>query len=71
VLAGSIVEAVLIDYLVEAADKSGAKTQADVLKTDLDAAIAACRDAGILSDKTANLSSVIKGSDPGISSANA
>jgi hypothetical protein len=62
VLAGSIVEAVLVDYLIEAAQKAGdVKAEEEALKADLAHAIAACRDAGILSEKTANLSSVIKG----------
>jgi len=62
VLAGSIVEAVLIDYLVEVAEKAGdQKAREDALKADLADAITACKDAGILTEKTANLSSVIRG----------
>ena len=62
VLAGSIVEAVLIDYLIEASEKSTfPATLGDPLKADLAAAIVACRDAGILSEKTAALCSVIRG----------
>jgi hypothetical protein len=61
VLAGSIVEAVLIDYLIEVAEKSGdEKARVDAMKADLAAAITACKDAGILTEKTANLSSVIR-----------
>jgi hypothetical protein len=62
VLSGSIVEAVLIDYLLEAADKAGDQKARDhALKADLAEAITACKDAGILTEKTANLSSVIRG----------
>lgn len=61
VLAGSIVEAVLIDYLVEVAEKSNDQNAREAaLKADLAYAITACKDAGILTEKTAALSSVIR-----------
>ncbi|MGD0019035.1 MAG: hypothetical protein ABSD62_07240 [Candidatus Limnocylindrales bacterium] len=61
VLAGSIVEAVLIDYLLEAAEKSTAPAPSrDLLKIELGEAIDACKDAGVLSEKTAALSHVVR-----------
>ncbi len=61
VLAGSIVEAVLIDYLVEAVAKDPTATSlGDPLKMDLANAIAACKDAGVLTEKTASLSAVVR-----------
>jgi hypothetical protein len=55
VLAGSIIEAILIDHLlsINYADK-------DPLKMTLDEVIAACKNRGILSDTTAELSTVIR-----------
>jgi hypothetical protein len=61
VLAGSIIEAVLIDYLLEDAEKSkGPAPYGDPLKIELGPAIDACKDAGVLSEKTAALSYVIR-----------
>lgn len=58
VLAGSIIEAVLIDYLL-ATDYQKRKSS-DPLKMDLAQIISACEQDGILSQKAAELSSVIK-----------
>ena len=58
VLAGSIIEAVLIEYLTVAGYQ--AKTSIDPLKMDLAQAIAACRKEGVLTEKTEQLSSAIK-----------
>jgi hypothetical protein len=57
VLAGSIVEALLIDYLV--ATKEG-RTGKDPLKMDLAEAIALCRAEGVLTERTSDLSSVVR-----------
>lgn len=57
VLAGSIVEAILIDYLV--ADRH--VSWEDALKLDFGQAIKRCNDAGMISQKTVELSTVIKG----------
>ena len=56
VLAGSIVEAVLIDYLIS-------ETPADrerLLKLDLGKAIDECQKRGVIGSRTANLSSVVR-----------
>src|SRR5579872_2925896 len=59
VIAGSIVEALLIDYLIEtnAATKAGK----DPLKLDLAQAVDLCRKEKIISDRAADLSAVIRG----------
>jgi hypothetical protein len=56
VLAGSVVEAILIDYLMA----FGHVTKAKALEMDLGKAIQLCRDKGVLSARTADLSSVIR-----------
>jgi hypothetical protein len=58
VLAGSIIEAILVDYLV-ATDYQKRKRK-DPLKIELADAIEACRAEGVLSQKAADLSSVIR-----------
>jgi hypothetical protein len=58
VLAGSITEAVLLDYLI--ATEYQKRPAEDLLKLTLHEAIAACRAEGVLSDRTAQLSVVIK-----------
>lgn len=58
VLAGSIVESLLIDYL--ASTPSSTRPKKDPLKFDLAEAITICRDEQVLSDRTADLCSVIK-----------
>lgn len=58
VLAGSIIEALLVDYLL-AARNPGAKAK-DPLKMDLSTLISECRTEGILSDRTEQLSSVVR-----------
>lgn len=55
VLSGSIVEAVLADYLVSAGQK-----KPDPLRMDLADLIAACEQAAVLTKRTAELSSVIR-----------
>lgn len=55
ILAGSIVEAILIDHLLSISYKAK-----DPLKMTLDEAITACKAEGILSDKTAELSTIIR-----------
>lgn len=57
VLAGSIVECLLIDYLASQAEGAGAK---DPLKIDLADAIARCRSSGAISDRTADLCAVVR-----------
>jgi hypothetical protein len=57
VLAGSIVEALLIDGLSSA---TCSIPHADLLKKELSALIALCKEAGIISDRTAQLSTVIR-----------
>jgi hypothetical protein len=59
VLAGSIVEAVLVDYLAAVDYKK--KTGKDPLKLELADAIEACKKEGVLSQKAADLSSVVRG----------
>src|SRR5262249_20743103 len=56
VLAGSIVEALLVDYIV--ASKIGGSK--DPLRLDLGEAISICRAEGVLSQRTVDLSSVIR-----------
>lgn len=56
VLAGSIVEAVLVEYLVV----SGTSTACDPLKMDLNGAIQACEAAGVIQKSTASLCDVIR-----------
>jgi hypothetical protein len=58
VLAGSIIETLLIDFLIASNYKH--KTSVDPLKMDLGQAIAACKKEGILSEKAEQLSNVIK-----------
>lgn len=58
VLAGSIIETVLVDFLIASNYKH--KTSIDPLKMDLGQAIAACKKEGILSEKTEQLASAIK-----------
>lgn len=57
VLAGSIVEALLVDYLASTANSRVGK---DPLKIDLADAIKICREEGVLSDRVADLCSVIR-----------
>ena len=58
VLAGSIIEAVLIDYLV--ATNTGPQSKEDLLKMELGPAIEACKRAKVLTPNTAHLSLVVK-----------
>lgn len=58
VLAGSIVETLLIDYL--SATQNPARINKDPLKLDLSEAITICRDEKVLSARTADLCSVVK-----------
>jgi hypothetical protein len=58
VIAGSIVEAVLIDYLVFSNLK--AKEKSDPLKMDLVTAVSTCQKEGAITEKTAHLCSAIK-----------
>jgi hypothetical protein len=58
VVAGSIIEAVLIDYLLFSDSK--AKARADPLKMDLATAISTCQKEGAISGKTAHLCSAVK-----------
>jgi hypothetical protein len=60
VLAGSIIEALLVDYLLATASTSTRKS-GDPLKMELAEAIETCRKEGILSQKAAELSSVVRG----------
>jgi hypothetical protein len=58
VLAGSIVEALLIDYLLATNDPPrGGK---DPLRMDLAEAVNICKAEGVLSERTADLSSVVR-----------
>jgi hypothetical protein len=59
VLAGSITEAILVDYVM--GTDIPARLQIDLLKVDLGGAIKLCRDEGILSERAATLSDVIRG----------
>lgn len=58
VLAGSIVESLLIDYLVSTPKPS--RSNKDPLKIDLAEAITICRSEGVLSARTADLCSVVR-----------
>ncbi len=58
VLAGSIVEALLIEYLSVSGTNIGGR---DVLRLDLNDAIQACADAGVIQRSTASLCDVIRG----------
>jgi len=58
VVAGSIVEALLIDYL--AATPNPSRAQKDALKLDLAEAITICRTEKAISDRTADLCSVVR-----------
>lgn len=58
VLAGSIVESLLIDYL--ASTTNPARSSKDPLKMDLAEAITICRSEKVLSDRTADLCSVVR-----------
>lgn len=58
VLAGSIVEALLVDYLL--ATKHPSRPNKDPLKLDLAEAITICRQEKVLSDRTADLCSVVR-----------
>ncbi len=58
VLAGSIIETLLIDFLVTSNYKN--KASIDPLRMDLGQAIVACRKEGVLTEKTEQLSSAIK-----------
>jgi len=58
VLAGSVVEALLIDYLLATIrSRPGSK---DPLRLDLAEAISVCRTEGLLNDRTADLSTVVR-----------
>lgn len=57
VLAGSIVEALLVDYLVATHAKRGGK---DPLRMDLAEAVALCKSEEILTERTADLCSVVR-----------
>ena len=57
VIAGSIVEAVLIDYVIA----ENIVTREDALKLDFGKVLSLCKDKKIISDKTSDLSGVIKG----------
>ena len=59
VLAGSIVEALLIDYL-SSTKNPDRKNSKDPLKLDLAEAIAICREEKVLSERAADLCSVVK-----------
>lgn len=58
VIAGSIVEALLVDYLVASDYQKKAKT--DPLKMALHDVVLACKTEGILSERTADLCSVVR-----------
>lgn len=55
VLAGSIIEAILVDHLV-----TSNFTESDPLKMELGPAIQACRKSGLLTDRIINLSDVVR-----------
>ena len=59
VSAGSVVEALLIDYLVSL--DYAKKTGKDALELDLSKAIDACKKEGVLSDRASGLATVIRG----------
>lgn len=58
ILAGSITEAILIDYLVASNYNNTPKNE--LLKLDLDKAITACKQEKVLSEKTASLATVVR-----------
>src|ERR1017187_1549780 len=58
VLAGSVVEAILADYLIGTAYQS--KSGKDPLKMELGPIISACKDQKIITERTADLSSVVR-----------
>ncbi|HYT42010.1 MAG TPA: hypothetical protein VEP90_06670, partial [Methylomirabilota bacterium] len=58
VLSGSIIEAILIDYLVTSEYQK--KSSSDPLKMTLAQAISACRQENVLSEKTEHLSHVVR-----------
>jgi hypothetical protein len=58
VLAGSIIEAVLVDYLI--AINYQARSQKDPLKMTLEKLIEACKDEGIVTERVSDLSTVIR-----------
>ncbi len=58
ILAGSIIEAILIDYLVASNYKNTPRN--DLLKLDLDKAISACKQENVLSEKAASLATVVR-----------
>src|SRR5437868_915032 len=58
VLSGSIIEAILIDYLLAAGYQK--RSSFDPLKMTLAQAISACRQENVLSEKTEHLSHVIR-----------
>src|SRR5262245_32153427 len=57
VLAGSIIETVLIDYVIA----ENIMSRDDALKLDFGKLLSLCKDKEIISEKTLNLSTVIKG----------
>jgi len=58
VLAGSIVECLLIDYIASTTNTS--RGNKDPLKMDMAEAIAICKSEGVLSERTADLCSVVR-----------
>ncbi len=58
VLAGSVVEAILVDYLIGTGYPK--KSGKDPLKMELGPIISACKDEKIITERTADLSSVIR-----------
>jgi hypothetical protein len=58
VLAGSVVEAILTDHLI--ATDYQKRTKKDPLQMDLANVIAACKDEKVITDRTADLSSVVR-----------
>lgn len=58
VVAGSIVECLLVDYLTSTTNES--RPNKDPLKVDLADAVAICKSEGVLSDRTADLCSVVR-----------
>lgn len=58
VLAGSIVECLLVDYLISTPNPE--RSQKDPLKMDLSEAINICKEEKVISDRTADLCSVIR-----------
>jgi len=58
ILSGSIIEAILIDYLLSI--EVNGLNRDDLLKYDLNTAISKCRELNIISEKSKNLSDVVK-----------